>query len=271
MFYIKKYLFLGALFLMLAGCATNPVSGKREIRLFSDKDEVTLGTQTKQAIILQYGLVDDPQLQAYIEEMGKKLVSVSERKYLPYNFTILNTPMINAFAAPGGCIFVTKGILLALKNDGELATIIGHEIGHVSARHSMGALEKQYGYQIAFKITEVITKKDLSGLKSYANALAGLIILGYGRDNEYESDRCGLKYCMAAGYDARGMATFFERLKQLEGSPPSQLEILFRSHPPTEERIARANQYLASQNYVPPASSAGNETYQNRIKRLKEK
>jgi predicted Zn-dependent protease len=237
------------------GCATNPVTGQQEIRLFSDSDEVTLGLQTKQAIIKEYGEYKDPAMRDYIESVGKKLVATSERRSLPYNFTILDTPMINAFAAPGGCIFVTKGILKAMDNEAELAAVLGHEIGHVSSRHSMGALEKQYGYEIMFNLAAALSKKDLSELKQYSDSLAGLIFLGYGRMNEFQADNCGVRYAVAAGYDGMGEVTFFQKLRTLEGKEMTNLQLLFSSHPATSERISRVKTYLASINYQAPGSA----------------
>ncbi|MFH1368784.1 MAG: M48 family metallopeptidase [Elusimicrobiota bacterium] len=268
-FRFLSFLLPSSIFLLscFSGCATNPVSGKQEIRLFSDDDEITLGSQTKQVIIKEYGEYSDPGLKQYIEDVGRRLVASSERKYLPYNFTILDTDMINAFAAPGGCIFVTRGILKAFENEAELAAVVGHEIGHVSARHSMGALEKQYGYEIMFKLAEILSKKDLASLKQYSDTLSGLILLGYGRENEFEADNCGVKYAVAAGFDGRGAVTFFQKLEKLEGSKPTQLEMLFRTHPSTDDRIAKIKQYLVSIGYQPPANAA-NDGYKQRVQAL---
>lgn len=252
---------------VLSGCATNPVSGKQEIRLFSDSEEITLGLQTKAAIIKQYGEYNDIALKQYIESVGQKLAAASERKYLPYNYTVLDTEMINAFAAPGGCIFVTRGILKAFDNEAELAAVLGHEIGHVSARHSMGALEKQYGYEIMFKLAEILSKKDLSAMKQYSDTLAGLIFLGYGRENEFEADNCGVRYAVTGGYNGYGAASFFSKLEKLEGSKPTQLELLFRSHPATSDRIAKVRSYLASIGYQQPAAPI-QDGYKQRVAAL---
>ena len=252
---------------IFSGCATNPVTGQQELRLFSDDQEITLGLQTKAAIIKQYGEYKDPGLKQYITDMGMKLASVSERKYLPYNFTILDTDMINAFAAPGGCIFVTRGILKAMDNESELAAVLGHEIGHVSSRHSMQAMEKQYGYEIMFKVTEMLSKKDLSSLKQYSDTLAGLIFLGYGRQNEFQADNCGVRYETAAGYNGYGAVTFFGKLEKLEGSKPTQLELLFRSHPATGDRIYKVREYLASIGYQAPTTPIM-DSYKGRVAAL---
>lgn len=241
---------------LFTGCATNPVSGKQEIRLFSDSDEITLGQQTKESILKEYGEYKDPALKQYVESVGMKLVQVSERRNLPYNFTVLDTPVINAFAAPGGCVFVTKGALKAMDSEAELAAVLGHEIGHVSGRHSMGALEKQYGYEIMFNLASALTKKDLTALKQYSDSLAGLIFLGFGRENEFQADNCGVRYAVAAGYDGMGEVAFFKKLQALQGREMTNLEMLFSTHPPTSDRISRVKAYLASVNYQAPASPA---------------
>lgn len=256
---------------LLAGCAINPVSGKRELHLFTDDDEITLGLETKKSVIKQYDIYNDPALQKYIEGIGKKLALTGERPELPYNFTILDTPVVNAFAAPGGAIFVTRGILNEMRNEAELAAVLGHEVGHVTGRHSMGALEKQYGYKIIFELTSVLTKKDLSSMKPYADTLAGVIVLGYGRDNEFEADNSGLRYCIAAGYDPGGMASFFKRLEKMEGTPPSKLENLFQSHPPTAERIRRAEEFVRSKSNVRNPANLDEAAYKERIKGLPKK
>lgn len=254
---LLPFLTLSLSFLLLSifqGCASNPVTGQQELRLFSDDEEITLGLQTKEAIIKQYGEFGDPGLKQYITDIGLKLAAASERKYLPYNFTILDTDMINAFAAPGGCIFVTRGILKAMDNESELAAVIGHEIGHISARDSMQAMEKQHGYEIMFKLVEITSKKELSALKQYSDTLAGLIFLGYGRENEFRADNSGVRYETAAGYDGYGAVTFFGKLERLEGTKPTQMELLFRSHPATSDRIAKVRSYLASVGYKAPVS-----------------
>lgn len=233
--------------LLLAGCATNPVTGKREMRLFSDKDEVGLGASTRDSVIKQYGRYNDPALEAYVAGVGQKLAAVCDRRQLSYSFYVLDTDMVNAFAAPGGYIFVTKGILKSMSDEAELAGIIGHEIGHVTARHSMKSMEKQYGYQAVLNIASMVTQRDLSGLQQYTGYLTNMLLLGYGRDNEFQADNLGAKYAMAAGYDARGTVDFFHKLEALEGGKKANdVEKLFQSHPPTKERIKKLEGQIAS-------------------------
>ena len=239
---MKKARLLSALLCagLLAGCATNPVTGKREIRIFSDKEEVALGAQTRDSVIKEYGRLADPVLESYVAGVGRKVAAVCDRQNLAYSFYVLDTDMVNAFAAPGGYIFVTKGILKAMSDEAELAGVLGHEIGHVVGRHSMKSLEKQYGYQAVLNIASIASGKDLSGLQQYAGYLTNMLLLGYGRDNEFEADMLGTRYAMAAGYDPRGTADFFRKLQGLEGGKKANdIEKLFQSHPPTGERIKK--------------------------------
>jgi len=228
----------------LAGCAINPVTGKREIRLLSTAQEVTLGKETAQQVEKEFGVYNDAELQKYVTEVGQKLVNVCERKDITYSFTVLNTPMVNAFAAPGGFIFVTRGILKELDDEAELAGVMGHEIGHVVYRHGAKQFEKVFGYSAIVLIGEMITKRDLSQLRQYTDFFVSLMLLGYSRKNEFESDNAGVRYALASGYDPRGMVDFFGKLKNMEKKPPTQFETLFRSHPPTADRIERIQGYL---------------------------
>jgi predicted Zn-dependent protease len=232
------------IFVFLVGCAVNPVTGKREIRLLSTGQEVALGKATAEEVEKEFGVYHDPELHQYINEVGQKLVDVCERKEITYSFTILDTPMVNAFAAPGGFIFVTRGILKELDDEAELAGVMGHEIGHVVWRHGAKQFEKAFGYSAIVLVGEILTGRDLSQLKQYTDFFVSLMFLGYSRKNEFEADNSGVRYSLASGYDPRGMVDFFEKLKTMEGKPPSTFETLFRSHPPTGDRIERIQLYL---------------------------
>jgi predicted Zn-dependent protease len=200
-------------FAFLAGCAINPVTGKREIRLLSPGQEVALGRETAEQVEREFGVYYNLELQRYISEVGQKLVDVCERKEITYHFTVLNTPMVNAFATPGGFIFVTRGILKELDDEAELAEVMGHEIGHVVYRHGAKQFEKVFGYQTILLIGEIITKRDLSQLKQYTDFFTSLMLIGYSRKNEFEADNSGVRYSLGAGYDPRGMVDFFQKLK----------------------------------------------------------
>lgn len=244
---MKKILFALTACALLGGCATNPVTGKRELRIFSDKEEIGLGANTRDSVFKQYGRYNDAALEAYVAGVGQKMAAVCDRRGLPYSFYVLDTDMVNAFAAPGGYIFVTKGILKSMADEAELAGILGHELGHVTARHSMKALEKQYGYQALLSIAAMVSQRNLSGMQQYTDYLGNMLLLGYGRDNEFQADHLGAKYALAAGYDGRGTVDFFHKLKKMEGGrKANDLQKLFQSHPPTGDRIKKLEGQLAS-------------------------
>jgi len=237
-------IFLLIFFVFMVGCAAHPVTGKKEIRLLSTSQEVALGKETAKQVEKEFGVYRDPELHKYINEVGQKLADVSERKEITYYFTVLDTPMVNAFAAPGGFIFVTRGILKELDDEAELAGVMAHEIGHVVYRHGAKQFEKVFGYQAILLIGEILTKRDLSQLSQYTDFFVSLMLLGYSRKNEFEADISGVRYPLAAGYDPKGMVDFFEKLKTMEKKPPSKFETLFRSHPPTGDRIERVQAYI---------------------------
>lgn len=226
-------------------CATNPVTGKKELRIFDDEDEIRFGKEVYRSVVAEYGIYNNPKVKEYVENIGNKLVLNAERK-LPYSFTLLNTDMVNAFAAPGGYIFITKGLLNYIESDDELACVIGHELAHITLRHSMKALEKHYGYEIFFNIVEALSQRDLSLIKQYTDVITSLIFLGYGRDNEYDADYHGVRYAKLAGYNPKAMIDFFKKLQNLEGKRLSNLEKLFSSHPPIADRIKKIESALSN-------------------------
>jgi predicted Zn-dependent protease len=216
------------------GCAVNPVTGKRQFMLLSEADERSLGEQSDEAIVTQYGLVDDPELAAYVDGVGKAMVPVSHRPGLPFEFRLLDDPVVNAFALPGGFVYVTRGILAYLDSEAALAGVIGHEIGHVTARHGAERYTKQALFGLGIGLASEIS----AGFAKYAG-LAGsatqLLLLKYGRDDERQSDRLGVEYATHVGYDTNDMAEFFRTLGGLsEGS--GRLPSWASTHPDPGER-----------------------------------
>ena len=234
--------------LSLAACGVNPVTGKKEIQFVSEAQELQLGEQnyapTRQS---EGGDLDVlPELTAYVNEVGQKLAAVADRK-LPYEFVVLNNSVPNAWALPGGKIAVNRGLLTELKNEAELAAVLGHEIVHAAARHGAKAQERGTLLQAGLAVAQI--GAAVGGVD--AN-LAGLVLQGagvgaqmvqqkYGRDQELESDQYGMKYMKLAGYDPWGAVTLqetFVRLSEAGGKKQqSWLEGLFASHPPSQERV----------------------------------
>jgi predicted Zn-dependent protease len=246
----RPFLALPSLFaavLVLTGCGTNPVTGKREIQFISETQELQIGEKnyspTKQSEGGDYKVL--PELTTYVNEVGQKLAAVSDRP-LPYEFTVLNSSVPNAWALPGGKIAVNRGLLTELDNEAELAAVLGHEIVHAAARHGAQAQERGTLLQVGLAATQI--GAAIGGVDSN---VAGLLVQGagigaqlihtkYGRDAELESDHYGMKYMKLAGYEPWGAVTLqetFVRLSSEGGRQQNWLEGLFASHPPSQERV----------------------------------
>ncbi|MFW6137314.1 MAG: M48 family metalloprotease, partial [Candidatus Aminicenantaceae bacterium] len=172
-------------------CAVNPVTGRRELMLYSEEGEIALGRDTDQQIRQRYGIYDDEKLTAYIRDIGKTMVPYTHRPHLEYHFSVLDTPVANAFAVPGGYIYVTRGLLAMMNSEAELAVVIGHELGHVAARHSMRKMSKLMLTQVGLVIGSAISEtfQDLSGLASVG---IQLLFLKFSRDDERQADQLGV-------------------------------------------------------------------------------
>ena len=229
--------FMRVLLFFSTGCAVNPVTGDHELMLLSEEDEIRLGKQTDSQVVTEYGIYEDPQFTAYINRMGKKLAKISHRPGLPYEFKVLDTPVVNAFAVPGGYVYFTRGILANLNSEAELAGVMGHELGHITARHSAQQYSRAQMTQLALG-GAMMFSQTLSALEPLAQMGVGMLFLSYSRDNEREADDLGVAYSSKAGYDATRMAMFFETLERMKPtSDKSGLPEWFSTHPNPEDRI----------------------------------
>lgn len=190
------------------------------------------------------GVSNDSAMISRVQSIGKKLAPTTDNPKI-YTFKVLNTDTINAFALPGGPVYVNKG-LLNLINDNELAAVMGHELGHINARHSIESMERNFGLGIVSNlVTSYLHKskkldlsdKDLENINKFNSAMSNFIQLGYSRDNEYESDAKGLNYAVAAGYNPYGMLTLMKKFQSMQTREPSKFEIFFSTHPATGDRI----------------------------------
>jgi beta-barrel assembly-enhancing protease len=246
---MRTRLLAGALLtLALCACGVNPVTGKREIQFISEASEIQIGEQqyapTRQSQGGDFRLL--PELTTYVNEVGQKLAAVSDRK-LPYEFEVLNSSVPNAWALPGGKIAVNRGLLTELKNEAELAAVLGHEIVHAAARHGAKAQERGTLLQAGLAAAQIGAAiggvdQNVAGLVVQgAGVGAALIQTKYGRDQELESDKYGMKYMKLAGYDPAGAVTLQETFVRLsnEGGAKQQswFEGLFASHPPSQDRV----------------------------------
>ncbi len=235
-------LVLSAILFWVVSCALNPVTGERELMLLSEPDEIRLGQKTDGQIVKSYGMYDDAALSAYMEDLGQRLAKVSHRSHLPFQFKVLDSAVVNAFAVPGGYVYLTRGILSYLNNEAELAGVIGHEIGHVAARHSAEQYSRAQLAQVGLAVGMILAEdfREYSGL---AQLGVGMLFMKFSRDNERQADDLGVEYATKAGYDASRMADFFSSLERLHpSSDRSGLPGWFSTHPNPPDRIRAAQQ-----------------------------
>ena len=204
----------------LAFCARNPVTGKSELALVSESQEIEMGKQYAQQIVQSMGVYRDQKVQDYVSGLGMALAQKSERPNLPWQFHVMDDPTVNAFALPGGPIFITRGILAHMNSEAELVGVLGHEIGHVTARHSVQKMSREQLAQIGLGVGSIISS-DVAKYAGMASQGLGMLFLKYGRDAESQSDQLGFKYMVRDGYNPRAMASMFEtleRVSKLEGA-----------------------------------------------------
>jgi predicted Zn-dependent protease len=234
---MKKLKFFTCLLLLSAfiqQCAVNPVTGKKELMLLSKDQEVAMGSEADPEIVAAYGLYPSRELQQFITSEGQKMVEVSHRPGIKYEFKILDSPIVNAFAVPGGYVYFTRGILAHLNSEAEFAGVLGHEIGHITARHSAKQYSRAMVAQLGLALGSIVSE-EFAQFSDIASTGAGLLFLKYGRDAERESDRLGVEYSTKTGYDAREMANFFRTLKSMDTSGES-LPVFLSTHPDPGER-----------------------------------
>jgi predicted Zn-dependent protease len=257
----------------IQGCAVNPVTGKREITLVSEASEIKMGEQNyapmQQAQGGQYDI--DPELTAYVQDIGDRLVNashsalVSERQ-LPYEFVVLNSSVPNAWALPGGKIAVNRGLLTELDSEAELAAVIGHEIVHAAARHTAQRIERSQFLQVVLVGTAVATSDSSYGdiAMGGASVASQALSQAYGRGDELESDKYGMRFMSIAGYDPQGAVTLQQTFVRLsEGHETDWINGLFASHPPSKDRV-EANRKTAAE--LPPGGDLGSERYHAAMK-----
>jgi predicted Zn-dependent protease len=195
----------------VTGCATNPATGERHINLYNEAQEIQIGRDSDQQIRASFGLYPDQQLADYVAELGSKLASKSERPNLPWTFRVLDDPTVNAFALPGGYIYVTRGILAYLNNEAELAGVMGHEIGHVNAQHSVYRMSSQQLTQLGLGVGMILSP-ELAKYGQLASTGLGLLFLKFSRDDETQADELGLRYMGRENYDPKEMVAVMAML-----------------------------------------------------------
>ena len=247
---MKKILFLTltiAIFTFL-GCATvyNPATGKNELVFIDTQQEIAIGKNAVQSIEREYRLSDDAALNNKVKVQGEMIAGVADRKDLDYIFKVVKNKEVNAFSLPGGFVYVNTG-LLKYANDGELACVIAHEVGHIAARHGAKRLEAALGYTILANIA--LSQAKSADLIDFSNIIFNLITLGYSREDEFQADRLAVKYVLLAEFKPEGLISFFEKLDKIEGADVGPL--FLRSHPYRKDRIKNIKLEIAKFKNVP--------------------
>ena len=230
---------------VVTGCATNPVTGQRQLMLVSESGEISADQQNSpHQFSSDYGAAQDQALNKYVAQVGSALSGVSHRPNMPYTFRAVNATYVNAYAFPGGSIAATRGILLELKNEAELSGLLGHEIGHVSARHTAERMSK--GMILSGILTGAVIYSDSRGgdwtdvVNIGGQFAAGALLAHYSRDDERQADALGMEYMAKAGYNPEGMVGLMEVLVGLSDHKPSAIEMMFATHPMSDERLQTA-------------------------------
>ena len=255
----------GAFLLLIAACTMNPATGERQLTLMSEAQEIQMGAQTHPEVLASFGAYDDPEWQAYIQDLGAKIAATSERPDLNWTFTVLDDPVVNAMALPGGYIYVNRGILAHFNSEAELVSVLGHEIGHVTARHSVEQMSRAQLAQLGLGVAAVASEefRQYAGLASQG---LSVLFLKFGRDDENQSDSLGLRYMTRAGYDPHEMPKVFATLDSvtqshgLRGTPE-----WLSTHPDPGNRIANIDARIGR---LPPElqqGTVGRESYLGRL------
>jgi predicted Zn-dependent protease len=235
--YFKNLGFICSL-VILGGCAMNPVTGKKQFVLISEAQEIAMGKESDPQVIAFFGLYDNPTLQKFITEKGLQMAAISHRPNLAYEFKIVDSPVINAFAVPGGYVYFTRGIMAQFTNEAEFAGVLGHEIGHITARHAVIQQRNAFLGQIGI-IAGVMLVPELAQFVDPLSYGMQLALLSFGRDAERQSDKLGVEYSSRIGYDASEMAGFFETLeRQQVASGAQDVPEFLSTHPSPEGRKA---------------------------------
>ncbi len=234
--------------LSFSGCAQNPVSGGQDFVMMSESQEIATGRSADAEVRKQYKVYDNPALQKYVNDVGQNIASHSHRPNLNYHFTVLDSPEINAFALPGGYVYITRGILAYLNSEAEMAAVLGHEIGHVTARHGVKQQSAAQAANIGISIAAILVPQlNNQAFHDASNTLSGALLSGYGRDHELEADRLGAQYLARTGYDPQAMIRVIGVLKnqelfdaevaKQEGREPRHYHGTFATHPDNDTRL----------------------------------
>ncbi len=221
---------------LFSSCASNLATGERHLNLISESQEIAMGQAADSQVVATIGLYPDSALQRYVQELGARIARTSERPNLPWTFRVVDDPAVNAFALPGGFIYVTRGLLAYMMNEAELTSVIAHEIGHVTAQHAVHRMSEQQLTQLGVT-TGMMIKPGLQKYGDYVNAGLGLLSLKFSRDDESQADHLGLRYTIRAGYDPRQMVDVLDMLGRVSAvSGGGRVPEWLATHPNPDNR-----------------------------------
>ncbi len=235
---MRKYIPICLIFIVsvFTDCARNPVTGKKQVVLMSEAQEISMGKEADPQIVAQFGLYEDSAIQNFIRTKGKQMAAISHRPKLDYEFRVLNSEVINAFAVPGGYVYFTRGIMAHFNSEADFAGVLGHEIGHIAHRHTVEQQRNAILGQLAI-IAGIVINPDLARFAESASTGLQLLLLKNSRDAEREADQLGVEYSSKIGYDASQMALFFTTLeRKTQGTEAAELPEFLSTHPNPGDR-----------------------------------
>ncbi|MEP7346762.1 MAG: M48 family metalloprotease [Gemmatimonadaceae bacterium] len=244
----------------IAACATNPATGKREFTLVSESQEIAMGQQGAQDVLKESAVVPDSALQKYVAGLALAIAKTTERPDVPWSFVVLDDPVVNAFALPGGPIFITRGILTHMTSEAELVSVLGHEMGHVTARHSVHQMTMSQLAQVGLVAGSILSPR-IAQFGDLAQAGLGLLFLKFGRDDELQADELGFKYALSNNYDVREMASMFRTLDKISGDEGGRLPEWQSTHPNPDNRVANTEHRIAALNRSVSGLRVGREAF----------
>ncbi len=238
---IHQALIILVLLLIIPSCAINPVTGKKQLMLMTESQEAAMGAQYDPTVVATFGLYENEPLSKLLNEKAKEMGKISHRPNVNYQVKILDSPVVNAFAVPGGYIYFTRGILAQFNNEAELTGVLGHEMGHIAARHTASQHSKQQLGQLIL-IGGMLASEKFREFGNYAMQGMQLLFLKFSRDNESQSDQLGVEYSSKIGYDAHKMANFFHVLNEMQmNSAQGGVPTFLSTHPNPEDRYNAVN------------------------------
>ncbi len=243
---LLKLYSLSIILISALACATNPATGKKDLVLVSEAQEVEMGASADRQVTQSMGLYDDEDLASYVSDTGLRLARKAERPNLPWKVQVIDSPVVNAFAIPGGYVYLTRGILAYMNSEAAMVGILGHEIGHITARHSVQQISRAQLAGIGLGVGSIVVP-DVRPFGDLLQTGVGLLFLKFSRDDERESDTLGVRYSLAAGYDPTEMAAFFGVLDRMGERSGNDVPGWLSTHPDPEDREEHILQLVSAQ------------------------